>query len=93
GNTGAIAVNSKMQTNLPHIYAVGDVAESYSVITGKPIYRPLGSTANKMGRIAGDVITGGTLEHRGVLGTGILRVFDLAIGQTGMNETEALAEG
>lgn len=93
GDTGAIAVNSKMQTNLPHIYAVGDVAESYSVITGKPIYRPLGSTANKMGRIAGDVITGGTLEHRGVLGTGILRVFDLAIGQTGMNETEALAEG
>ncbi|TRZ38506.1 dehydrogenase [Niallia circulans] len=93
GDTGAIAVNSKMQTNLPNIYAVGDVAESYSVITGKPIYRPLGSTANKMGRIAGDVITGGTLEHRGILGTGILRVFDLAIGQTGMNETEALAEG
>lgn len=93
GSTGAIAVNSKMQTNLPDVYAVGDVAESYSVITGKPIYRPLGSTANKMGRIAGDVITGGSLEHRGILGTGILRVFDLAVGQTGMNEVEALEEG
>ena len=93
GNSGAIAVNSKMQTNLPDIYAVGDVAESYSVITGKSIYRPLGSTANKMGRIAGDVITGGSLEHRGILGTGILRVFDLAVGQTGMNEVEALEEG
>ncbi|MFC5735557.1 FAD-dependent oxidoreductase [Cytobacillus gottheilii] len=93
GTSGAIAVNSKMQTNIPNVYAVGDVAESYSVITGKPIYRPLGSTANKMGRIAGDVITGGSLEHRGILGTGILRVFDLAVGQTGMNEVEALEEG
>ena len=90
GDSGAIVVNNKMQTNLPDIYAVGDVAESYSLITGKPLYRPLGSTANKMGRIAGDVITGGSLEHRGILGTGILRVFDLAVGQTGMNETEAL---
>ncbi|KAB7672060.1 FAD-dependent oxidoreductase [Bacillus sp. B1-b2] len=93
GEFGAIAVNTKMQTNLPDIYAVGDVAESYSVITGKPIYRPLGSTANKMGRIAGDVITGGTIEHRGILGTGILRVFDLTVGQTGLNEEEARKEG
>ena len=93
GSSGAIKVNPKMQTNIPNVYAVGDVAESYSVLTGKPLYRPLGSTANKMGRIAGDVITGGKLEHRGVLGTGILRVFDLAVGQTGMNEREALEEG
>lgn len=93
GATGAIAVNRKMQTNIPDIYAVGDVAESFSAITGKPIYRPLGSTANKMGRIAGDVITGGGLEHRGVLGTGIFRVFDLHVGQTGLTEKEAKAAG
>ncbi len=93
GTSGAIEVNNKMQTNLPDIYAVGDVAESFSVVTGKPVYRPLGSTANKMGRIAGDVITGGDLEHRGILGTGILRVFDLAVGYTGLSEKEALAEG
>jgi NADPH-dependent 2,4-dienoyl-CoA reductase/sulfur reductase-like enzyme/rhodanese-related sulfurtransferase len=93
GKTGAIAVNEKMQTNLPDVYAVGDVAESFSVLTGKPIYRPLGSTANKMGRIAGDVITGGTSVHRGILGTGIVRVFELAVGQTGMNEREALSYG
>lgn len=89
----AIAVNKKMQTNIPDVYAVGDVAESFSVITGKPIYRPLGSTANKMGRIAGDVITGGNLEHRGVLGTGIFRIFDLHVGQTGLTEKEAAIEG
>lgn len=93
GETGAIAVNEKMQTNLPDVYAVGDVAESFSVITGKPLYRPLGSTANKMGRIAGDVITGGDSAHRGILGTGIVRVFELAVGQTGLNEKEALAQG
>ncbi|WP_156290077.1 FAD-dependent oxidoreductase [Oceanobacillus salinisoli] len=93
GSTGAIQVNHKMQTNLPDVYAVGDVAESYSVITGEPIYRPLGSTANKMGRIAGDVITGGDLEHRGILGTGILRVFDLAVAHTGLSEKEARSKG
>lgn len=92
GASRAIAVNKKMQTNLADVYAVGDVAESFSVITGKPIYRPLGSTANKMGRIAGDVITGGDLEHRGVLGTGIFRVFDLHVGQTGLTEKEAKKE-
>lgn len=93
GTSGAIAVTKKMETSVPHIYAVGDVAESFSVITKKSIYRPLGSTANKMGRIAGDVITGGTLEHRGILGTGIVRAFDLTIGYTGLSEKEALAEG
>lgn len=93
GASGAIKVNQQMQTNLPDIYAVGDVAESFSLMTEKPLYRPLGSTANKMGRIAGDVITGGTLAHRGILGTGILRVFDLTVGYTGLNEQDALIEG
>ena len=93
GESGAISVNKKLQTSIPDIYAVGDVAESYSLITGKPIYRPLGSTANKMGRTVGDILTGGTLEHRGILGTGIVRVFDLDIAYTGLTETEALAEG
>lgn len=93
GESGAISVNKKLQTSVPDIYAVGDVAESYSLITGKPIYRPLGSTANKMGRTVGDILTSGTLEHRGILGTGIVRVFDLDIAYTGLSETEALAEG
>ena len=54
GFTGAIKVNAKLQTNITGIYACGDCTESYSLITGKPFYRPLGSTANKMGRIVGD---------------------------------------
>ena len=91
GITGAIEVNDKLETNLPNVYAVGDIAESFDRITRRPIYRPLASTANKMGRIAGDVITGGNLRHKGILGTGILRFFDLTIAQTGLTEKDALA--
>jgi len=93
GPTGAIKVNERMQTNIEDIYACGDCAESYSLLTGKPYYRPLGSTANKMGRIAGDQITGGDLTFRGGLGTGIFKVFNLAVGQTGLTEREAGREG
>ena len=93
GDSGAIAVDKGMATNVPGIWAVGDVAESFSVITGAPMWRPLGSTANKMGRIAGDVITGGELAHRGILGTGIFRVFDLTVAQTGLTEREATDQG
>ena len=93
GKTGAIKVDNRMETNLKNVYAVGDVAESYNRITQQPIYRPLASTANKMGRIAGDTITGGSLRFKGILGTGILRFFDLAIAQTGLTEKEALKEG
>lgn len=93
GQTGAIAVNRKMQTNLTDVYAVGDVAESFSVITGEAIYRPLGSTANKMGRIAGMVITGEAAEHRGILGTGIFKAFNLTVAQTGLTEKEAREAG
>ncbi|HPJ16398.1 MAG TPA: FAD-dependent oxidoreductase, partial [Spirochaetota bacterium] len=93
GTTGAIKVNKKMQTNFGDIYACGDCAESYSVITGKPIYHPLGSTANKTGRIAGDQASGGQLEFRGILGTGIFKLFDMTIAQTGLTENEARAEG
>ena len=59
------------------------------MVTGKPVYRPLGSTANKTGRIAGDIITGGDLQFRGILGTGIFRVFGMTVAQTGLSEREA----
>ena len=93
GETGAIKVNKKMQTNFEYIYACGDCAESYSRVTGKSIYRPLGSTANKTGRIVGESLNGGDLEFRGILGTGIFKLFDMAIGSTGLTEKEALKEG
>lgn len=93
GVTGAIEVDVTMRTNDPNIYACGDCIQQAHLITGKPVYRPLGSTANKTGRIAGDCVTGGDLSFHGILGTGIFKVFDLTVAQTGLSEREALENG
>lgn len=93
GVTKAIKVNNKMETNIPDIYACGDCIETFSTITGKPVYRPLGSTANKTGRIAGKNATGGNLLYRGNLSTGIFKLFDMTIANTGLSEKEAIEEG
>jgi len=93
GDSGAIAVDRVGRTSVEHVWAVGDVAESFNLITGEPTWVPLGSTANKMGRITGDALTGGCLEHRGILGTSIVRVFDLAVAQTGLTQRQAEAAG
>ncbi|MCE5189900.1 MAG: FAD-dependent oxidoreductase [Eubacteriales bacterium] len=93
GASGAILVNDRMETNLPDISACGDCIEQFHVVTGKQVYRPLGSTANKTGRIAGDCATGGALRYRGTLGTGIFRVLGLSVAQTGLSEREAREAG
>ena len=93
GVSGAIRVNERMETNQPDISACGDCIEQFHVVTGKQVYRPLGSTANKTGRIAGDCVTGGSLAYRGTLGTGIFRVLGLDVGQTGLSEREARESG
>lgn len=93
GTSGGIVVNRYMETNVPGIYACGDCIETFSTITGKPVYRPLGSTANKTGRIAGENVTGGVMEYKGNLGTGIFRIFDWTVATTGLTEREAETEG
>ncbi len=93
GVTNAICVNTKMQTNIPDIYACGDCIEHFHLVTQGRVYRPLGSTANKTGRIAGDCVSGGNLEFKGILGTGIFKIFDLSVAQTGLSEREALELG
>lgn len=93
GISGAIKVDKKMRTSHEDIYSCGDCCEQFHVVTGKPVYVPLGSTANKTGRIAGDSSTEGDLEFRGVLGTGIFKVFDMAVAQTGLSQREALKQG
>ncbi|MFA9423057.1 MAG: FAD-dependent oxidoreductase [Sedimentibacter sp.] len=93
GITRAIKVDNSMKTNVEDIYACGDCIETFSTITGKPVYRPLGSTANKTGRIAGDVVTGGSVCYRGNLSTGIFKLFDMTIASTGLSEREAREEG
>lgn len=93
GTTGAIKVGPNMETSQADIYACGDCIETFSLLTRAPMYHPLGSTANKTGRIAGDVVTGGTLTYKGSLGTSIVKVFDLTIGRTGLSEEEAKKAG
>jgi NADPH-dependent 2,4-dienoyl-CoA reductase/sulfur reductase-like enzyme/rhodanese-related sulfurtransferase len=93
GAHGGIIVNENLESSISDIYAVGDVCEHKSIIDGSKIYRPLGSTANKMGRILGDVLTGKTNNFRGVLGTSIFKVFDMAVAYTGFTEKEARKKG
>lgn len=93
GVTGAIKVDKNMKTNIKDVYSCGDCIEMFNAINGKPIYRPLGSTANKTGTIAGSNITGIDDEFAGILGTGIFRVFDITVGMTGLSEEEAIKLG
>ena len=93
GITGAISVDTRLCTNDPDIYACGDCCETTHLITGKKVHIPLGSTANKQGRVAGINAAGGEASFGGVIGTSILRVFDLNAGKTGLTEAEARAHG
>ena len=93
GSTGAIATDESMCTNLPGIYAAGDCAEAYHLVTGRPAYIPLGSTANKQGRIAGENAAGGAATFGGVTGTMVVRCFDLAVAATGLNAAHARDAG
>lgn len=93
GPTGAVAVNERQETNLPHLWAAGDVAEARHLVTGKPAYVPLGTTANKQGRVAGTNAAGGEATFQGIVGTAVVKVFDLHAARTGLSEKEARAEG
>src|SRR5512145_2499456 len=89
GETGALKVNAQMQTGDPAVYAGGDLVENTHIVTGKPCYIPLGSTANKHGRVIADNICGSPSAFPGVQGTFICKAFDYAVGATGITETQA----
>lgn len=86
GERGGIAVNDTMQTNDPSIYAVGDAVEVQDFVGGFATLVPLAGPANRQGRIAADVIFGRKSSYKKTQGTGICKVFDLAVGMTGLNE-------
>ena len=93
GPTGAVAVDDHMRTNVPGVWAAGDVAEVHHLVTGKPAYIPLGTTANKQGRVAGTNAAGGEAVFKGVVGTAVAKVFDLQVARTGLTEVQARSEG
>jgi NADPH-dependent 2,4-dienoyl-CoA reductase/sulfur reductase-like enzyme/rhodanese-related sulfurtransferase len=93
GPSGGIATDEFMRTEDPDIYAAGDCVESLNVVTGKPALVPMGSAANKQGRAAGANAMGRHIPIKGFTGTVIVKVFDLAVGKTGITEKEAVGEG
>jgi len=93
GTTGAIAVDEHMETNLAGVYAAGDCAEAWHVVTGRPCYIPLGTTANRMGRIAGACAAGLRESFKGVVGTSIVRIGRLGFAMTGLSTADARRAG
>ncbi len=90
---GSIVVNNKMQTNIPDIYAVGDAVEVEDFLTKKPAFIPLAGPANKQGRIAADNIAGYESVYIGTQGSAVLKLFDMTVTTTGLNEKSATAAG
>ncbi|QZY55360.1 FAD-dependent oxidoreductase [Crassaminicella profunda] len=94
GTTGAIKVNEYMETNIKDIYAVGDCAENVNLVTGKPAWYPMGSTANKMGRVAGINMANEEKDGlKGVLGTTVVKLFKMNAAKTGLSERDAKEAG
>ncbi len=89
GKTRALKVNAHMQTSDPAIYAGGDMVENTHIITGKPCYIPLGSTANKHGRVIADNVCGTHSKFPGIQGTFACKAFEYHVGSTGITETQA----
>lgn len=92
GRTGAIRVSEHLETSLSGVYAGGDCAEATHLVTGRPAWVPLGTTANKMGRVAGANAAGKRERFAGIVGTSIVRVCGLGIGLTGLSAAEARRE-
>ena len=93
GITGAIAVDSRMETRISGIFAAGDCCETVNRVTGTPIWMPLGDIANLQGRVAGENAAGGNANFPGVFGTAIFKTFKLTVAITGLSEQAAQEAG
>jgi len=93
GPTGGVAVNGRMETSDPDIFAVGDAAEVSHRLTGRRTRIALAGPANRQGRIAATNVTGGHAVYGGAIGTSIVRLFENAIAQTGLSTHAAVEAG
>ncbi|MCD8510473.1 MAG: CoA-disulfide reductase [Bacillus sp. (in: Bacteria)] len=87
---GAIIVNEFQETSIPNIFSAGDCTASYHLVLAKLTYLPLGTVANKHGRVAGENMAGGSKKFPGVLGTSVVKINDLTLAKTGISEKEAI---
>jgi NADPH-dependent 2,4-dienoyl-CoA reductase/sulfur reductase-like enzyme/rhodanese-related sulfurtransferase len=88
-----VKVNEFLQTNFEDIYAVGDCASVLNKITKKPVWSPMGSTANIAGRIAAKNMIGNKIPYQGVLGTAVIKLPGFNAGRTGLTEEQAKKAG
>lgn len=89
----SVVVDEGMRTSLPDVYAAGDAVALPHLVLGRPAWVPLGPAANKTGRVAGTVAAGGNTSFKGVVGTAVVKVFDLEVASTGLGLAEARAAG
>ena len=91
GVTGAISVNSYMETNVPAIFAAGNCAETFCAIRRRPVLHYIGTVAAKQGRVAGDNMAARRTKFVGAIGTTVVKVCDLAVARTGLCSDDATA--
>ena len=84
-----IVINNRCQTSDPDIYAGGDCVVTTNLVSGQRVYSPMGSTANRQGRVIGINVTGGDATHEGVLQTAVCKMFDWSLGACGLSERVA----
>lgn len=92
-SNGAIQVDEQQRTNLPNIWAAGTVTEAYHHVIQTPAYVPLATTASKQGRVAGTNAAGGWAQFDGIVGSAVVKSFDLTIAHTGLPEKWAKSAG
>lgn len=88
GRSGAIAVDDHQRTSAPGVYAAGDCAEAMHLVSAQPAWIPLGTTANKQGKVAGANAAGADERFGGIVGTAAFKVFGLEVGRTGLGRVE-----
>lgn len=93
GAGGAVCVNEYQETSAAAVYAAGDCADTLNLVTGQRTYVPLGTTANKQGRVAGENAAGGRALFPGIVGTAVVKVFRLEVARTGLSSDEAHQAG
>jgi NADPH-dependent 2,4-dienoyl-CoA reductase/sulfur reductase-like enzyme/rhodanese-related sulfurtransferase len=93
GTRGALVVDGQLRTSLPQVYAAGDCIEVIHAVSGRPCYLPLGSLANRQGRVVGDNLAGIPSRFGTVAGSVCLKIFDWNVAATGLSEQQARADG
>jgi NADPH-dependent 2,4-dienoyl-CoA reductase/sulfur reductase-like enzyme len=93
GRSGALRVTERMETSLGGVYAAGDCCEVRHLVSDRPVWLPLGTTANKMGHVAGGNAAGSRERFPGVVGTSIVRIAGMSVAMTGLSAAQARRDG